>query len=139
MGFLGAAGLAARSIKKIKSRLQDTSKPGHTHGDDSSSNVGPKGGDSRFDNPGGGGSSVLGEVPRLEDKNIIGKGQVDTFSSLNDPLSVDRGGRTILPGGRAEDSSELDPVGIEPAMNPSLATPNTVGVDDTGMNELLSQ
>jgi hypothetical protein len=138
MGLFGAIG-AALGGKSRNSSQSDTSKPFHTHSDDSSSNVGPKGGDSRFDNPGGGGSSVLGEVPRLEDKNIIGKGQVDTFSSLNDPLSVDRGGRTILPGGRAEDSSELDPVGIETAMNPSLATPNTVGVDDTGMNELLSQ
>ena len=66
----------------------------------------------------------------------VGKNFMDAdignFSNLTDPLSVDRGGRAV-------DSSALDPVGIEPAMNPSMATPNTVGVDDTGMNELLSQ
>jgi hypothetical protein len=139
MGFLGAAGLAARSIKKIKSRLQDTSKPGHTHGDDSSSNVGPKGGDSRFDNPGGGGSSVLGEVPRLEDKNIIGKGQVDTFSSLTDPSSVDRSGRTILPGGRPEIGMDGENVPTPPAPELGQNPIPVPGVDDTGMNELLSQ
>ena len=138
MGLFGAIG-AALGGKSRNSSQSDTSKPFHTHSDDSSSNVGPKGGDSRFDNPGGGGSSVLGEVPRLEDKNIIGKGQVDTFSSLNDPLSVDRGGRTILPGGRPEIGMDGENVPTPPAPELGQNPIPIPGVDDTGMNELLSQ
>ena len=140
MGFLGAIGAAVAASKKInKGGQSDTSKPFHTHSDDSSSNVGPRGGDSRFDNPGGGGSPVLGEVPRLEDKNIIGKGQVDTFSSLTDPSSVDRSGRTILPGGRPEIGMDGENVPTPPAPELGQNPIPVPGVDDTGMNELLSQ
>ena len=57
----------------------------------------------------------------------MGKNQIDTFQSLTDPLAVDR-------GGRAKSSQELDPVGIEPAMNPPLATP--VDIDEQGINSL---
>ena len=76
--------------------------------------MGPKGGDSRFD---------------LGDRNdsFMGKGQVENFSNLTDTSAVDRGGRAV-------DSSALDPVGIKPAMNPSLATP--VDIDEQGINSL---
>jgi hypothetical protein len=52
---------------------------------------------------------------------------MDSFASLTDTSSVDRGGRAV-------DSSELDPVGIKPAMNPSLATP--IDIDEQGINSL---
>jgi len=78
--------------------------------------MGPKGGDSRFD---------------LGDKNdsFMGKDQVDSFSALTTPDSIDRGGRAV-------DPSALDPVGIEPAMNPPLATP--IDIDKQGINSLYS-
>jgi hypothetical protein len=57
----------------------------------------------------------------------MGKSQMDSFASLTDTSSVDRGGRAV-------DSSELDPVGIKPAMNPSLATP--IDIDEQGINSL---
>ena len=46
----------------------------------------------------------------------MGKNQLNTFSTLTSPESVDRGGKTIS-------SSSLDPVGIKTAMNPPLAVP----------------
>ena len=93
MGFLGAAGLAARSIKKIKSRLQDTSKPGHTHGGDSS------GGKQEIQNQT---YEPLSDGSGQQSPTFIGKNEVDSFSSLTDPSSVDRSGRTVLTGGRPE-------------------------------------
>jgi hypothetical protein len=119
MGFLGAAGLAARSIKKIKSRLQDTSKPGHTHsGGGDSGTVEPIGGEIR-------------DVSR-PDSSFMGKGQVEQFSDLTNG-DIDRGGRAIP-------ADNLDPVGIKTAMNPSMATPDTPpDVDGEGtMNALYS-
>jgi hypothetical protein len=130
MGFLGAAGLAARSIKKIKSRLQDTSKHGHTHGGDSSGGKQENQNESPISPPPPSSEALSGGRPEVG-KNFM-DADMGSFSNLTDPLSVERGGRAV-------DSSALDPVGIKPAMNPSMATPNTVGVDDTGMNELLSQ
>ena len=130
MGFLGAAGLAARSIKKIKSRLQDTSKPGHTHGGDSSSGKQENQNENPISPPPPSSEALSGGRPEVG-KNFM-DADMGSFSNLTDPLSVERGGRAV-------DSCALDPVGIKPAMNPSMATPNTVGVDDTGMNELLSQ
>jgi hypothetical protein len=68
---------------------------------------------------------------RSDGKPEVGKSFMDTnmenFSNLTDPLSVDRGGRAV-------DSSALDPVGIEPAMNPSMATP--IDIDEQGVNSL---
>jgi hypothetical protein len=61
------------------------------------------------------------------DPSFMGKGQVENFSNLTDTSAVDRGGRAV-------DSSALDPVGIKPAMNPSLATP--VDIDEQGINSL---
>ncbi len=61
------------------------------------------------------------------DPSFMGKGQVENFSNLTDTSAVDRGGRAV-------DSSALDPVGIKPAMNPSLATP--IDIDEQGINSL---
>ena len=92
----------------------------------------PKGDVSRLDtNLAIGNPSIKGDVPR-PDPSFMGKGQVDQFSSLTDPLSVDRGGRTIA---REDNSTSLDPVGIKPAMNPPLATP-TDNIDEQGVNSL---
>ena len=95
-------------VKDFKSQQQDPSNPGHTHGDNTT-------------------SAIRGDVPR-QDPSFMGKGQVDSFSSLTDPLGIDRSGRAIS-------SQELDPVGIETAMNPPLATP-VQDVDEIGVNSL---
>ena len=63
------------------------------------------------------------------DPSFMGKGQVENFSSLTTPESVDRSGRAVS-------SQELDPVGIKPAMNPPLATP--IDIDQQGVNSLYS-
>ncbi len=106
MGLFGVIG-AAIGGKSKKSPKQDTSKPFHTH----SSSKQP---------------DISADVPR-PDPSFMGKSQMDSFASLTDTSSVDRGGRAV-------DSSELDPVGIKPAMNPSLATP--IDIDEQGINSL---
>ena len=70
-----------------------------------------------------------GDVSRLE-SNFMGGNQVETFKSLTSPESVDRSGRAIS-------SVELDPVGIEPAINPPFATP--IDVDKKGINSLYNK
>ena len=121
MGLFGSITRALIGGKRKNSPQQDTSKPFHTHSSkkndtavSAGTDMGPKGGDSRFD---------------LGDRNdsFMGKGQVENFSNLTDTSAVDRGGRAV-------DSSALDPVGIKPAMNPSLATP--VDIDEQGINSL---
>jgi hypothetical protein len=105
--------------------MNESDKPvatDHTHSSNdknsnsAGANMGPRGGDSRFD---------------LGDRNdsFMGKGQVDSFSALTTPDSIDRGGRAV-------DPSALDPVGIEPAMNPPMATP--IDIDKQGINSLYS-
>jgi hypothetical protein len=106
MGLFGVIG-AAIGGKSKKSPKQDTSKPFHTH----SSSKEP---------------DISADVLR-PDPSFMGKSQMDSFASLTDTSSVDRGGRAV-------DSSELDPVGIKPAMNPSLATP--IDIDEQGINSL---
>lgn len=106
MGLFGVIG-AAIGGKSKKSPKQDTSKPFHTH----SSSKEP---------------DISADVPR-PDPSFMGKSQMDSFASLTDTSSVDRGGRAV-------DSSELDPVGVKPAMNPSLATP--IDIDEQGINSL---
>ena len=106
MGLFGVIG-AAIGGKSKKSPKQDISKPFHTH----SSSKEP---------------DISADVPR-PDPSFMGKSQMDSFASLTDTSSVDRGGRAV-------DSSELDPVGIKPAMNPSLATP--IDIDEQGINSL---
>ena len=69
-----------------------------------------------------------GEVSR-PDPSFMGKNQIENFSNLTKPENVNRGGRAV-------DSSALDPVGIEPAMNPPLATP--IDIDEQGINSLYS-
>ena len=63
-------------------------------------------------------NKIKGDIPK-PDSNFMGKNQIDSFSSLTDPSSVDRSGRAT-----AVDS--LDPVGIKTAMNPSMATPEAL-------------
>ena len=124
MGFLGAAGLAARSIKKIKSRLQDTSKPGHTHGGDSS------GGKQEIQNQT---YEPLSDGSGQQSPTFIGKNEVDSFSSLTDPSSVDRSGRTVLSGGRPE--TDLN-VPTPPAPELGQVPVPIPGVDETGVQSL---
>ena len=106
MGLFGVIG-AAIGGKSKKSPKQDTSKPFHTHSSSKEPDIGA-------------------DVPR-PDPSFMCKSQMDSFASLTDTSSVDRGGRAV-------DSSELDPVGIKPAMNPSLATP--IDIDEQGINSL---
>ena len=106
MGLFGVIG-AAIGGKSKKSPQQDTSKPFHTHSSSKEPNI-------------------SADVPR-PDPSFMGKGQMNSFASLTDTSSVDRGGRAV-------DSSKLDPVGIKPAMNPSLATP--IDIDEQGINSL---
>jgi hypothetical protein len=125
MGFFGAIGAAigaksskmktaANGLSSIFGGSQTTSnKPvatDHKHSSDSSK-------EERR-------SKALSLRP---DPSFMGKGQVENFSNLTDTSAVDRGGRAV-------DSSALDPVGIKPAMNPSLATP--VDIDEQGINSL---
>ena len=134
MGFvaLASAALTGSKLKKferlnkggsLSDFMNESNKPvatDHTHSSNdknsnsAGANMGPRGGDSRFD---------------LGDRNdsFMGKGQVENFFNLTDTSAVDRGGRAV-------DSSALDPVGIKPAMNPSLATP--VDIDEQGINSL---
>ena len=123
MGLFGSITRALIGGKRKSSPQQDTSKPFHTHSSkkndtavSAGADMGPKGGDSRFD---------------LGDRNdsFMGKGQVENFSNLTDTSAVDRGGRAV-------DPSALDPVGIEPAMNPPMATP--IDIDKQGINSLYS-
>ena len=127
MGFLGAAGLAARSIKKIKSRLQDTSKPGHTHGGDSS------GGKQEIQNQT---NEPLSDGSGQQSPTFIGKNEVDSFSSLTDPSSVDRSGRTVLPGGRPETGNPILNVPTPPAPELGQVPVPIPGVDETGVQSL---
>jgi hypothetical protein len=117
MGLFGSIGRAIFGGGSKKSPQQDTSKPFHTHGDNTAVGSGSE----------GIAGAIRGDVPR-QDPSFMGKGQVDSFSSLTDPLGVDRSGRAIS-------SQELDPVGIETAMNPPLATP-VQDVDEIGVNSL---
>ena len=127
MGFLGAAGLAARSIKKIKSRLQDTSKPGHTHGGDSS------GGKQEIQNQT---YEPLSDGSGQQSPTFMGKNEVDSFSSLTDPSSVDRGGRTIRPGGRPETGDSTLNVPTPPAPEIGQVPVPIPRVDETGVQSL---
>jgi len=68
-------------------KQQDISNPGHTHNDNTAVGSGLE----------GIAGTIRGDVPR-QDPSFMGKNQVDQFSSLIDPSSVDASGRTVLPG-----------------------------------------
>jgi len=128
--------------KSRNSSQKDTSKPFHTHSSDDKNsnsggtNMGPKGGDSRFD---------------LGDRNdsFMGKNQVEQFSGLTDTSSVSRGGQTIQNGqlrGQTEQivdpgmqtsrnpipQQALDPTSQAPSVNPPRSEPtNNYGMDDS--------
>lgn len=130
MAFFGAAMAALKTLKALKANQAGGSElpvdNSHSHGGG--------GVDPVSDPIASGRSTVKGDVSRVDSgmiaPNFMDQNQ-DKFSSLTDPLSVDRGGRTVS---RQDDSASLDPVGIEPAMNPALATP--VDVDKQGVNSL---
>ena len=69
---------------------------------------------------------------------FMGKSEVNNFSNLTDPSSVDRSGRTVLSGGRPETGDPISNVPTSPApelgQNP-IPVPNA-GVDETGVNSL---
>ena len=71
---------------------------------------------------------IKGDISR-PDPSFMGKKQIDSFKPLTDPLGTDRSGRAIS-------SSNLDPVGIKPAMNPAMAVPTTPNIDDEGVNSI---
>jgi len=139
MAFFGAA-IAA--LKTLKSNQVDGKPPvdnshKHSGGGDKASTSMSAGSiiGTAVQNTGDQGTIAGPETPRSggrPENSFMGKGQVDQFSSLTDPLSVDRGGRTIA---REDNSTSLDPVGIKPAMNPPLATP-TDNIDEQGVNSL---
>jgi len=117
MGLFSSIATSIKGLGNIKKGGQsDTSKPFHTH--DSS----PKNKQASIET-----DITVGDVSR-PDASFMGKNQVDSFKTLTDPLSVDRGGRTVAqPDG-------LDKVGVLPAMNPPMAVP--VDVDQKGINSL---
>jgi len=128
-------GFVKRAGALVSRQKQDKSKPGHVHSDDSndSSNNGDGGAISQF------GAGLVGGVkPELPGgRPELGQNFMDTdmesFSNLTDPLSVERGGRTVA---RPEG---LDPVDIEPAMNPPMAVPPPPpNIDEEGVNSLYS-
>ena len=127
MGLFGA--LAGAIGRKSKGGQSDTSKPFHTHA-------------SKSNNQNAGAAPAPAEKPQTYEPRsdgsgqqqpvFMGKKQTEKFSNLTDPLSVDRGGRTISkPEG-------VDPVGIKPAMNPPMAVPITPdrNIDQEGVNSL---
>ena len=127
---MGLFGVLAGVVKgRNKGGQSDTSKPFHTHS-----------GESKKQNTGA--APAPAEKPQTyeprsdgsgqQDPIFMGKKQTEKFSNLTDPLSVDRGGRTISrPDG-------VDPVGIKPAMNPPMAVPTTPDrdIDKEGVNSL---
>ena len=120
--------LLGRALEIKNDRQADTSNPGHTHGSESKERrnaAEAKRSDS--------GSVNIGSMANAS--SFMGKGQVDQFSNLTDPSSVDRGGRTVA---RPDDSSSLDPVGIATAMNPPMAVPTTPNIDEEGVQSLYS-
>ena len=72
---------------------------------------------------------IRGDVKK--EPSFMGKKQIDSFKPLTDPFGTDRSGRAISP-------DKLDPVGIEPAMNPPMAVPTPPNIDDEGVNSLYS-
>ena len=127
MAFFGANGFATKAIKKIKSQQQDTSNPGHTHGGDSS------GGKQEIQNQT---YEPLSDGSGQQSPTFMGKNEVDSFSSLTDPSSVDRSGRTVLPGGRPETGDPILNVPTPPAPELGQVPVPIPGVDETGVQSL---
>ena len=137
-----AAILGGKNIKglvktagALASRMnQDKTKPGHVHGGGSSSSSSSSNSSTdqrRTDALASRRSSEPINVGSL--MGFMGKNQDQTFGSLTNPKAeLDRGGRTVA---RPEG---VDPVGIEPAMNPPMAVPTPPNIDDEGVNSLYS-
>tara|TARA_R110000824_G_scaffold74250_2_gene188956 strand:+ start:66 stop:488 length:423 start_codon:yes stop_codon:yes gene_type:complete len=134
-----AAGIGGKKIKGLVERVgalasrmnQDKTKPGHVHGGGSSSSSNSSTDQQRTDALASRRSSEPINVGSL--MGFMGKNQDQTFGSLTNPKAeLDRGGRTVA---RPEG---VDPVGIEPAMNPPMAVPTPPNIDDEGVNSLYS-
>jgi hypothetical protein len=113
MGLFGVIG-AAIGGKSKKSPKQDTSKPFHTH----SSSKEP---------------DISADVPR-PDPSFMGKGQMDSFASLTDTSSVDRGGNVIAPAPTALPLTGQTPSDISPE-DAFKITPRQ-DIDEIGINKL---
>ena len=134
-----AAGIGGKNIKGLMKRAgalasqmnQDKTKPGHVHSGDSSSSNNSSTDQQRTDALASRRSSEPINVGSLT--GFMGKNQEQTFGSLTNPKAeLDRGGRTVA---RPEG---VDPVGIEPAMNPPMAVPTPPNIDNEGVNSLYS-
>ena len=115
--------------KKEKGSQGDTSKPFHTHSGESK-----KTDQQRTDALA---SRNMSDAVKLEGLSGIGsfmgaKQQGDFQKLTNPKAELDRGGRTVS---RQEG---VDPVGIEPAMNPPMAVPTPPNIDKEGVNSLYS-
>jgi len=122
MGFNGFLGIAngkinGMSIMDIATGLKGKKSSGGKPPVDNSHSHGSSGNTSTM-TAGDSVNPVSNTPADLPEPGFMGKGQVEQFSGLTDASSVDR-------GGRAMSSDSLDPVGIKPAMNPPMATPET--------------
>tara|TARA_R110002020_G_C15941847_1_gene744770 strand:+ start:103 stop:504 length:402 start_codon:yes stop_codon:yes gene_type:complete len=132
MGLFGA--LAGVAIGRNKGSQSDTSKPFHTH-------------TSKSNNQNAGAAPVPVEKPQTYEPRSDGSGQqapifmgakqVDSFQNISpDPLSVDRGGRTVP-----------RPDGMEPELNLPAPPAPELGqvpvpppdIDQQGVKSLYSQ
>mgnify|MGYP003633358490 FL=1 len=118
-------GFVKRAGALVSRQKQDKSKPGHVHSDDSndSSNNGDGGAISQF------GAGLMGgmkpELPggRPELGQNFMDADMESFSNLTDPLSVERGGRTVARPEGVDTIVENNPV--QTAGNfPPLGTPD---------------
>ena len=76
-------------------------------------------------------ASILGKA--ASGFGFMGKSEVNNFSNLTDPSSVDRSGRTVLSGGRPE--TDLN-VPTPPAPELGQVPVPIPGVDETGVQSL---
>ena len=128
MGLFGAISAGLFRKKGKGGGQSDTSKPFHTHSKKAENNT------NAVASSNAGGSPPPSNTPAdLPQPSFMGKNQDETFGSLTNPKAeLDRGGRTVTkPEG-------VDPVGIEPAMNPPMAVPTQTNIDDEGVNSLYS-
>jgi hypothetical protein len=79
-------------------------------------------------------ASILGKAAK-SGFGFMGKSEVNNFSNLTDPSSVDRSGRTVLPGGRPETDLNV-PTSPAPELGQNPIPVPNAGVDETGVNSL---
>jgi len=133
VGLLGAIGAGLFRKKGKGGGQSDTSKPFHTHSSESKNQT-------------AGAAPAPVEKPQTyeplsdgsgqQSPTFMGKNEVDSFSSLTDPSSVDRSGRTVLPGGRPETGDPILNVPTPPAPELGQVPVPIPGVDETGVQSL---